>query len=156
MRNGRFAEAYESMRRLRGTEIQACRDFYLAHSQLQMEAELARNPTTSNDGGGARWYDDEIYQREVARIGFFKRIWRLVSKGRNRRACYSSFIVMAAQILCGVRLCIPLLRRELSRVLQEIEPMFERGLTEIGKYYCVLLVSIIFERGPQYNKGDLA
>jgi hypothetical protein len=103
MRNGRFAEAYQSMRRLRETEIQACRDFYLAHSQLQMEAELARNPANSIDGGGARWFDAEIYQHEVVRIGFWKRIWRLVTIARNRRACYSSFIVMAAQILCGVR-----------------------------------------------------
>jgi hypothetical protein len=106
MRNGRFAEAYQSMRRLRETEIQACRDFYLAHSQLQMEAELARGSSDPGEGGGGtRWFDDEIYQQEVVRIGFWKRIWRLITIARNRRACYSSFIVMAAQILCGVRKC---------------------------------------------------
>jgi hypothetical protein len=67
-----------------------------------MEAELARTSADSGDGGGARWYDAEIYQQEVVRIGFWKRIWRLATIPRNRRACYSSFIVMAAQILCGV------------------------------------------------------
>lgn len=104
MRNGRFQEAYQSMRRLRATELQACRDFYLAHSQLQYEAELARKNQHHDSGEVlARWFEDEIYQAEVKKVGFWKRIWRLASIGRNRRACYSSFIVMAAQILCGVR-----------------------------------------------------
>jgi hypothetical protein len=68
-----------------------------------MEAELARTSADAGDGSGPRWYDAEIYQQEVVRIGFWKRIWRLATIARNRRACYSSFIVMAAQILCGVR-----------------------------------------------------
>jgi hypothetical protein len=84
---------------------------------LQIEEEIARKASGVGESGEeledtgksgkesgsvARWYEDEIYQKEVQKTSFWKRTWRLASIARNRRACYSSFIVMASQILCGV------------------------------------------------------
>jgi hypothetical protein len=157
MRNGRFAEAYESMRRLRGTELQACRDFYLAHCQLQMEAELARPASSTYDEDGKapmRWYEGEIYQQEVKKIGFWQRIWRLFTIGRNRRACYSSFVVMGAQILCGV--CKSLLICRPSRVQLHRMSIPWIKLIPSGQHHHFLLLSSFLQCRPQHNQSYMA
>jgi len=40
MKKGRYEEAYESLLRLRNHPIQAARDLYYIHSQLELEAEI--------------------------------------------------------------------------------------------------------------------
>jgi hypothetical protein len=97
IRKNRYPEAYHSLRRFRKSEIQACRDFYAIHSQLQVEAEIVRRHT-----GNRNWYSHEIYQDEVRDMHYWQRIHRLVTRRRNLRASVSSCLCMAAQQLCGV------------------------------------------------------
>ena len=40
MKKGKYQKAYESLLRLRPTPLQAARDLYYIHSQLELEAEI--------------------------------------------------------------------------------------------------------------------
>lgn len=75
MEKGKFDKAFNSIKRLRKTELQAARDMYYAHKLLEIEqAERA---------GKSLWKEF-----------FFVR--------RNRRAAQSAFFVMFMQQFCGV------------------------------------------------------
>ncbi|RDW62933.1 uncharacterized protein DSM5745_10044 [Aspergillus mulundensis] len=111
MRKKRYREAYLSLRHLRGSDIQACRDLYYIHSQLQYESQqrLALAKVRHFKPKGEEWLkSDELnYQDiELPPMNFFKRAWALWTNPRNRRACIAAFIVMASQQLCGVGLLV--------------------------------------------------
>lgn len=95
IRRGEYANAYRSLRLLRGTDIQAARDLYYIHSQLQAETNMWEKQTKP-------WYEDLIYQDWISKMSFFKRVRYLFSHPRSRRACVVAFTVMLAQQLCGV------------------------------------------------------
>lgn len=96
IRRRKYVEAYRSLRHLRGTDIQAARDLYFIHSQLQAETNLfVKN-------GRRAWYEGLIFQDWIDGTRFYERMWYLFSKPRSRRACVVAFILMAAQQLCGV------------------------------------------------------
>lgn len=40
MKKGRYQKAYDSLLRLRNNPVQAARDLYYIHSQLELEAEI--------------------------------------------------------------------------------------------------------------------
>ncbi|KAJ6012311.1 Major facilitator superfamily domain general substrate transporter, partial [Penicillium canescens] len=86
---------------LRGTPIQATRDLYYIHAQLQAEAVTVWNPHE-----GQSWWSDReesyVYQKWMKRGNFFKRMMYLATKPRTRRACVVALIVMASQQLCGL------------------------------------------------------
>ncbi|KAK2790108.1 hypothetical protein FQN53_000348 [Emmonsiellopsis sp. PD_33] len=95
IRQRRYKEAYRSLCRLRRIEVQAARDLYYIHSQLQVETEL----WTSTSGP---WYNGKLhYQDAVHKMTFFHRVWYLFAIPRNRRACWSAFLVMISQQMCG-------------------------------------------------------
>ncbi|GES66614.1 MFS transporter [Aspergillus terreus] len=96
IRQGRYADAFLSLRQLRGTDIQAAKDLYYIHSQLQIETELflGRRPE--------QWWERDLYQELVQRQNIFQRVGALFTVPRNRRACVAAFLVMAAQQLCGI------------------------------------------------------
>lgn len=96
IRRGDYTGAFVSLRQLRGTDIQAARDLYYIHSQLQVETEMFDGKRPQN------WYSEEIYQKKVRETRFLKRIGKLFSHPRNQRACVAAFLVMASQQLCGV------------------------------------------------------
>lgn len=96
IRKNRYREAYLSLRHLRETEIQAARDLYAIHSQLQVETELL------SGGPAEQWFSRELYQEAVQSRNYWQRITHLITVPRNRRACVSAFLVMASQQLCGV------------------------------------------------------
>ncbi|KAE8360789.1 hypothetical protein BDV27DRAFT_167456 [Aspergillus caelatus] len=96
IRRGDYIGAYVSLRQLRGTDIQAARDLYYIHSQLQVETEMFDGERPQN------WYNQEIYQERVRETGFLKRLVILFSHPRNQRACVAAFLVMASQQLCGI------------------------------------------------------
>ncbi|KAL4887500.1 general substrate transporter [Aspergillus karnatakaensis] len=99
IRKGQYQKAFQSLRHLRGSEIQACRDLYYIHSQLQFESQKRLGLGEDRND----WLEKEIYQaEEIEGTTFAKRVWALWSNKRNRRACLAAFIVMAAQQLCGV------------------------------------------------------
>ena len=72
---GRYDKAYESLRRLRNSPIQAARDLYYIHVLLEAEKEI-----------------------EGSKPGFRE----LFTVPRNRRAAVASTIVMFMQQFCGV------------------------------------------------------
>ena len=72
---GRYDKAYESIRRLRRSDIQAARDLYYIHVLLEAEKSIT-----------------------TGRNGFLE----LFTVPRNRRAALASTIVMFMQQFCGV------------------------------------------------------
>lgn len=101
IQRNRYADAYKSLLELRGTSIQAARDLYYIHAQLQAEASTVWNPHE----GHSWWSEREelyAYQKWIKRGNFFKRMMYLATNPRTRRACTVALIVMASQQLCGV------------------------------------------------------
>ncbi|KAG0652789.1 polyol transporter 1, partial [Hyphodiscus hymeniophilus] len=78
MKKGRYRDAYKSLCRLRNAEIQAARDLYYIHAQLEIEAEV------------------------VASGNFVVKLVVLFTIPRVRRATLASFTVMIAQQMCGI------------------------------------------------------
>jgi hypothetical protein len=96
-----YVDAYKSLLELRGTPIQAARDLYYIHAQLQVEAITVWNPHQ-----GQSWWSEQdhlyVYQKWIKKGNFFKRMTHLATNPRTRRASVVAFIVMASQQLCGV------------------------------------------------------
>ncbi|KAK1622074.1 hypothetical protein BDP81DRAFT_485716 [Colletotrichum phormii] len=85
LKKRRFIQAYESLLRLRGSNLLAARDLYFVNAQVEKEQELIEA-----DGLG--------------KSNFFARCLELFTIPRIRRATQASGIVMAAQQFCGVNL----------------------------------------------------
>ncbi|GAA5874477.1 hypothetical protein JCM8547_007372 [Rhodosporidiobolus lusitaniae] len=77
MQNGRHREAYESLLRLRRTELQAAIDFFYTAKCLEIEQDIAKNRSRSQ-------------------------IAEMFSNPRNVRAFRASSIVMFMQQFCGI------------------------------------------------------
>ncbi|KAJ5372063.1 Major facilitator superfamily domain general substrate transporter [Penicillium concentricum] len=101
IQRNRYADAYKSLLELRGTPIQAARDLYYIHAQLQTEAITVWNPQE-----GQSWWSEleqlYAYQKWIKRGNFFKRMMYLATNPRTRRACTVASIVMISQQLCGI------------------------------------------------------
>ncbi|KAF9451300.1 hypothetical protein P691DRAFT_699702 [Macrolepiota fuliginosa MF-IS2] len=80
MKKGRYHEAYISFKRLRNTELQAAKDLYYVHRQLQEEFAIISGST------------------------FISRFLELFTIPRVRRATLASFVVMIAQQMCGINI----------------------------------------------------
>lgn len=78
MKKNRYRKAYTSLCRLRNTPLQAARDLYTIHLQLETETAAMGN---SN---------------------YFIRFAELFTIPRNRRATLASFLVMVSQQMCGI------------------------------------------------------
>ena len=76
----RYLQAYKSLLRLRTDPLQAARDLYYIHCQLEIEKEIIGN---SN---------------------YFTRFAQLFTIPRVRRATLASFTVMIAQQMCGINI----------------------------------------------------
>ncbi|BCS23645.1 uncharacterized protein APUU_40089S [Aspergillus puulaauensis] len=96
IRKREYAKAFVCLRQLRGTDIQAAKDLYYIHSQLQVETELFHGKPPE------QWWRANPYQDEVEAQSFFQRVKSLFTVPRNRRACMAAFLVMLAQQLCGI------------------------------------------------------
>jgi len=73
MKKGRYAQAYQSLLRLRNHPIQAARDLYYVHAQLEIEHQI------------------------IGTTNYAQRIIELFTIPRVRRATLASFTVMIAQ-----------------------------------------------------------
>ena len=100
IRKNEYKKAYNSLRRFRRTEIQACRDLYFIHSQLQKDTTVSRHDPEDS----SRWYEHEFYQDEVKDMHYLQRVYRLVTRKRNLRASVSACLCILTQQLCGVSL----------------------------------------------------
>lgn len=85
MSKGRHMKAYQSLLRLRGTEIQAARELYYVHAQMQQEELLIKESGVT------------------VHASMFTRFIELFTIPRIRRATQASGIVMIAQQMCGSR-----------------------------------------------------
>lgn len=75
---GRYDLAYQSLSRLRNTELQAARDLYLSY---------LRRPSKQDDS-----------------LSYFRQITELLTVPRIRRATMGAYTVMIAQQLCGINI----------------------------------------------------
>jgi sugar porter (SP) family MFS transporter len=80
LKKGRYKQALASFRRLRNSDLQACRDLYYVHRQLSEEFEVLRGST------------------------YISRFVELFTIPRIRRATLASFVVMIAQQMCGINI----------------------------------------------------
>ncbi|KAJ5531254.1 hypothetical protein N7527_004647 [Penicillium freii] len=101
IQRNKYADAYKSLLELRGTPIQAARDLYYIHTQLQTEAIKIWHPHEDKS-----WWSEReqiyAYQSWINRGNFFQRMMCLATNPRTRRACMVALIVMASQQLCGI------------------------------------------------------
>lgn len=84
MSKGRFRDAYKALCRFRNTEIQAARELYYIHAQMQ-EEELLVQAAGFN-----------------VKANMFTRFAEIFQIPRLRRATQASGIVMIAQQMCGI------------------------------------------------------
>ncbi|KAK8869561.1 hypothetical protein IAR55_000128 [Kwoniella newhampshirensis] len=80
MKKGRYPKAFRSFCRLRKSEIQAARDMFYAHCQIEEEREAFRGTT------------------------YFTRFAELFTRPRLRRANLASWTIMISQQLCGINI----------------------------------------------------
>ncbi|KAK9896574.1 sugar transporter [Cystobasidium minutum MCA 4210] len=80
MRKKRYAAAYRSLVRLRHSKLQAARDLYYVHVQLELESQIVKGDN------------------------FFKRLIELFTIPRLQRATLASGTVMLAQQMCGINI----------------------------------------------------
>jgi len=80
MKKNRYPQAFKNFCRLRHTELQAARDMYFAHVQLEVEKSIVKA---------------DSYPRRFA---------ELFTIPRNRRATIASGTVMLAQQMCGINI----------------------------------------------------
>ena len=80
MKNNKYPKAFRSLLRLRHSELQAARDMYLVHVQLELERSIVRADS------------------------FFRRFGELFTIPRVRRATLASGTVMLAQQMCGINI----------------------------------------------------
>ncbi|KAK4499475.1 hypothetical protein PRZ48_009990 [Zasmidium cellare] len=87
IKKGRHAKAYRSLCRVRNTPLQAARDLYTIHTQIEAEKTLFLQRKGMN---------------KPASSSFFRRAIELVTIPRVRRATQASGIIMIAQQMCGL------------------------------------------------------
>ncbi|KAF3033508.1 hypothetical protein E8E12_004804 [Didymella heteroderae] len=80
IKKNRYRKAWQSLLRLRFSPVQAARDLYYIHAQLQVEAQI------------------------IGRSNYFQRCIELFTIPRVRRATLASFVVMIAQQMCGINI----------------------------------------------------
>ncbi|KAJ9149440.1 Hexose transporter [Pleurostoma richardsiae] len=80
MKKNKYPQALKSLLRLRNSPVQAARDLYYIHAQLEIEKEL------------------------VGRSNYVTRFIQLFTIPRVRRATLASFTVMIAQQMCGINI----------------------------------------------------
>ncbi|KAL2841757.1 hypothetical protein BJY01DRAFT_236277 [Aspergillus pseudoustus] len=96
IRRGDYRGAFTNLRRCRQLDIQAARDLYYIHTQLQVETALLENRQPE------QWWQNDSYQELFKLLGFWGKLGTLFAIPRSRRACIAAFIVMATQQLCGI------------------------------------------------------
>ena len=80
IKKGRYADAFRSLLRLRNTPLQAARDLYYVHAQLEEERDI------------------------IGKSNYLTRFFELFTIPRVRRATLASWTVMIAQQMCGINI----------------------------------------------------
>ena len=93
IKHGRFADAFKSARALRNTDLQAARDTYFMHRQIEVEYQYLQRKYRQIAGEGA-----------IRKESYARRFRELLTIPRVRRATVAANIVMLAQQLCGINI----------------------------------------------------
>lgn len=80
IKKNRYQKAYNSLLKLRFTPLQAARDLYYIHAQLEVEADI------------------------IGKSNYLTRFMELFTIPRIRRATLASFVVMIGQQMCGINI----------------------------------------------------
>ena len=80
LEKNKYPKAFKSLLRLRNNPLQAARDLYYIHSQLEIEREI------------------------IGESNYITRFIQLFTIPRVRRATLASFTVMIAQQMCGINI----------------------------------------------------
>ncbi|KAH8696407.1 putative sugar transporter [Talaromyces proteolyticus] len=100
-----YPRAWRTFKGLRETPLQAARDMYQLHCQLQVETILlGKGDIVHEIENWTHNASGRLYQQEARRTNFFQRFWQLFTIQRNRRACLAACVVMAAQQLSGINI----------------------------------------------------
>ncbi|KAH7155287.1 hypothetical protein B0J13DRAFT_222231 [Dactylonectria estremocensis] len=83
MKKNRYSDAMKSLLRLRNSPVQAGRDLYYIHAQLEVEYE---------------------FMKPFGKSTYISRFIELFTIPRIRRATLASFVVMIAQQMCGINI----------------------------------------------------
>ena len=94
-----YHKAFDSLRRLRNTPLQAARDLYYIHAQVRLEEIMLGD----GDIRGVRVSEGE--KITVRKGRYITRFIQLFTIPRVRRAALAAFVVMIAQQMCGSRFC---------------------------------------------------
>lgn len=99
MKQGNYKKAYQNLCLLNETPLQAAREIYHIHAQVEVETQ----PYMGNHTLPSHTQASDPKNRSLLRnAGFWRRVGQLWSVKRNRRALWASFVVMISQQLCGV------------------------------------------------------
>ena len=88
----RYQDAFNSLRRLRNTPLQAARDLYYIHAQVRLEEIMLGD-------GDIQKMDGK--QHFTSKGRYIARFIQLFTIARVRRATLAAFVVMIAQQMCG-------------------------------------------------------
>lgn len=100
-----YPRAWRAFRGLRETPLQAARDLYQLHCQLQVETILlGKGDVVHEIENWTHNASGTLFQHEAQRTNFFMRFCQLFTIQRNRRACLAACVVMAAQQLSGINI----------------------------------------------------
>ena len=78
IQNQKVPKAYRAFRRIRNTELEACRDLFYTYVGVELERKVNKGKN------------------------FFTKLWELFSIPRNRRATLATWMIMFGQQFCGV------------------------------------------------------
>lgn len=87
-----YQDAFNSLRRLRNTPLQAARDLYYIHAQVRLEEIMLGD-------GDIQKMDGK--QHFTSKGRYIARFIQLFTIARVRRATLAAFVVMIAQQMCG-------------------------------------------------------
>ncbi|KAL8736355.1 MAG: hypothetical protein Q9181_002460 [Wetmoreana brouardii] len=88
----RYHDAFRSLQRLRNTPLQAARDLYYIHAQVQLEEKML---------GDADIMISDGKEHTTSSGRYATRFIQLFTIARIRRATLAAFVVMIAQQMCG-------------------------------------------------------
>lgn len=108
-----YKKAYESLCHLNETPLQAARELYYIHAQVQAENQLYfgsptdsenRRQSPSSSCSVPNQASVPAIQPRKANTGFWRRVRQLFAVPRIRRALFAAFVVQISQQLCGVNI----------------------------------------------------
>ncbi|KAK8213982.1 hypothetical protein IWZ01DRAFT_539892 [Phyllosticta capitalensis] len=102
IKNKCYAAAYRSLKRLRNVEVQAARDFYYMHVQIEMETRVMAERGAVES---PHYRERTPVRQDLHKAGqYIQRFIQLFTIDRVRQATLAAHTVMIAQQMCGINI----------------------------------------------------